>query len=259
MENYLVMKVTFLGTGTSMGVPIIGCKCEICQSQNPKDQRFRSSVLVSVDNKNFIVDTGPDFRMQCLKNHVQHIDAVLITHIHRDHIAGLDDIRPFCYQQKAFIPVYGSEYVCQRLERDFSYCFGENRYPGVPDIELHRIDDQPFEVFGVKVIPIIVMHAKMKVDAYRFDNFTYITDASFISEESVKKIEGTEYLVVNALRKEPHPSHFTLQQALDLISRINPKHAWITHVGHTLGFYDEVQSTLPENVTLAYDGLQVEF
>ncbi len=259
MGKFLIMKITFLGTGTSMGVPIIGCKCEVCKSVDPKDHRFRSSIFIEVDGKKFIIDTGPDFRLQCLNNNIERIDAILITHIHRDHVAGLDDIRPFCYQQKAFIPIYGSEQVCNRIKKDFAYCFGENRYPGVPDIQLNQIDENPFVVLGVKVVPIIVMHAKMKVDAYRINNFTYITDASFISEDSVEKIVGTEYLVVNALRKEPHPSHFTLDQALHLIKRIKPNHAWITHVGHSLGLYQEVQSQLPEGVTLAYDGLKVEF
>ena len=253
------MKVTFFGTGTSLGVPIIGCKCKVCNSQNPKDKRLRSSVYVEIDGKKFVIDTGPDFRMQCLNNGVDRIDAVFITHIHRDHLSGLDDIRPFCYQQKAFIPLYGSETTCNRVLKDFAYCFGENRYPGVPDIELHQITGEVFEVQGVKIMPITVMHGKMEVTAFRIKNFTYITDASFIPDESLKKILGTEYLVVNALRKEPHPSHFTISQALDLIGRVNPKRAFITHVGHGFGFYDEMQKTLPENVTLSYDGLKIEF
>lgn len=253
------MKITFLGTGTSLGVPIIGCNCKVCRSTDKKDKRFRSSVFIETEGKNFIIDTGPDFRIQCLSNGVERVDAVFITHIHRDHLSGLDDIRPFCYQQKAFIPVYGTKITCERILKDFAYCFGENRYPGVPDITLKEITTEPFEVQGVKVIPIPVMHGKMEVTAYRIHNFTYITDASFISEESIKKIAGTEYLVVNALRKEPHPSHFTLSEALALIEKIRPKHAYITHVGHGFGFYDEMQKTLPENVTLSYDGLKIEF
>ena len=253
------MKITFLGTGISLGVPIIGCNCKVCRSTDKKDKRFRSSVFIETGGRSFIIDTGPDFRIQCLNNGVERVDAVFITHIHRDHLSGLDDIRPFCYQQKAFIPVYGTKTTCERILKDFAYCFGENRYPGVPDITLKEISAEPFEVQGVKVIPIPVMHGKMEVTAYRIDNFTYITDASFIPEESIKKIAGTEYLVVNALRKEPHPSHFTLSQALDLIEKIRPKHAYITHVGHGFGFYDEMQKTLPENVTLGYDGLKIEF
>ncbi|MBQ5403964.1 MAG: MBL fold metallo-hydrolase [Bacteroidales bacterium] len=252
------MKITFLGTGTSMGVPIIGCKCRVCLSDNPKDKRFRSSVFIETDNKNFIIDTGPDFRIECLNNGVERIDAILITHIHRDHLSGLDDIRPFCYQQKEFIPIYASNSVCKQIRKDFAYCFGENRYPGVPDIELHEISDKDFEVLGTSITPIKIMHAKLEVTAFRFGKFTYITDASYIPEESVKKILGTEYLVVNALRKEPHPSHFTLSQALDLIERVKPKQAFLTHIGHTLGPYDEVQNALPKNVTLAYDGLKLE-
>jgi phosphoribosyl 1,2-cyclic phosphate phosphodiesterase len=253
------MKVTFLGTGTSLGVPIIGCKCAVCNSQDKRDRRLRSSVYVQVSGKCFIIDTGPDFRIQCLDNGVKRVDAVFITHIHRDHLSGLDDIRPFCYQQKAFIPLYGTKTTCERVLKDFGYCFGENRYPGVPDVELQEIGRENFDVQGVTVTPITVMHGKMEVTAYRIENFTYITDASFIPEESLKKILGTEYLVVNALRKEPHPSHFTIYQALDLIEKVAPKHAYITHVGHGFGFYDEMQKTLPQNVTLAYDGLQIEF
>lgn len=253
------MRITFLGTGTSMGIPIIGCNCRVCTSQDPADKRFRSSVFVEIDGKNFIVDTGPDFRMQCLNNNIRRIDAIFITHIHRDHLSGLDDIRPFCYQQRAFIPIYGSGEVCAKIMKDFAYCFGDNRYPGVPDIELHEIGLRKFNVLGVDVQPIVVKHAKMNVSAYRFGKFTYITDASYISEDAIKLIEGTEYLVVNALREMPHPSHFTLGQALELVERIGPKMAYITHTSHDLGLASEVQPRLPKNVMLAYDGLSVEF
>jgi len=251
------VKTTFLGTGTSLGVPIIGCKCGVCRSRDVRDKRQRSSVLVEIDGRNIIIDTGPDFRAQCLSNNIEHIDAILVTHPHRDHIAGLDDIRPFCYIQKQYIPVYASPSTCNAIQHDYSYCFATPKYPGVPDIELHQIKNYiPFDAAGIQVTPFPVMHAKMEVTAYRFRNFTYITDAWQISEESVNAAKGTQYLVVNALRKEPHPSHFNLEQALDFIATIKPEHAYLTHIGHSLG-YEETQAILPPNVQMAYDGLSI--
>lgn len=247
-----------MGTGTSLGVPIVGCRCSVCTSSDARDKRSRSSVLVEHQDKNIVIDTGPDFRSQCIASNVSRVDAILITHPHRDHLAGLDDIRPFCYQQKCFIPIYGSQISCNAIRRDFGYCFAEPKYPGVPDIELHEFDyKSPINVCGISVTPIPVMHAKMEVSAYRIDDFTYITDASHISSESLRLIEGSRFVVVNALRREEHPSHFTLSQALDLIDTIKPEKALITHIGHSLG-HAETEVTLPENVRMAYDGLRVE-
>ncbi len=255
----MTARITFLGTGTSLGVPIIGCDCAVCRSADPHDKRTRSSLLIETQGRTFVIDTGPDFRSQCLINNVRHIDAVLITHPHRDHLAGLDDIRPFCYLQRQDIPVYGSKLSCDAIRHDYSYCFANPKYPGVPDIELHEIADQPFRVCGVEFVPFTVMHAKMAVTGYRTGDFTYITDASLIPGESIDKIRGTKHLVVNALRIEPpHPSHFTLPQALDFIAETAPDEAYITHIGHAIG-HKQAQAALPPNVHLAYDGLTLEF
>lgn len=254
------MKVTFLGTGTSLGVPIVGCDCPVCQSADPKDKRLRSSALVETDGRCIVIDTGPDFRQQCLDNSVRHIDALLITHPHRDHLAGLDDIRPFCYIQQQDIPVYASPYTCGAIRHDFAYCFADPKYPGVPDIVLEEVEYyKPFEVLGVEITPFPVMHAQMVVTAYRIGSFTYITDASSVPEKSMEVMEGSEVLVINALRKDPpHPAHLTLPQALDIISKINPQEAYITHISHNIA-HAETQKTLPSNVHLAYDGLRIEF
>ncbi len=253
------MKVTFLGTGTSLGVPIVGCDCAVCRSTDPHDKRLRSSALVEIDGRCIVIDTGPDFRQQCLAYNVRHIDALLITHPHRDHLAGLDDIRPFCYIQQQDIPVYASGFTCNAIRHDFAYCFAEPKYPGVPDIVLHELEYyKPIDVLGVEIMPLPVMHAQMVVTAYRIGDFTYITDASSVPEESLEIIKGTKTLVVNALRKErPHPAHFILPQALDLIAQIAPREAYITHISHDIP-HAATQQELPPNVHLAYDGLRLE-
>lgn len=252
------MKVTFLGTGTSQGVPVIACKCEVCQSTNSKDKRLRTSILITYNNKNIVVDTGPDFRQQMLANHVEQLDAVMFTHEHKDHIAGLDDIRAFNYQSKQDMPIFATEQVQIGLKKEFHYIFADFKYPGIPKVELNTIHNfKPFELFNKIVTPIEVMHYKLPVTAFRIDNFSYITDANFISNSEKEKLKGTEILVVNALRKEEHISHFTLQQALDLIEEIKPKQAYLTHISHLLGLHDEVSLELPENVSIAYDGLVI--
>ena len=253
------MKVTFLGTGTSQGVPVIACQCEVCLSSNPKDKRLRTSILLSYNDKNIVIDTGPDFRQQMLRENVQHLDAVLFTHEHKDHIAGMDDIRAFNYQTKSEMPIYATNQVQKGLKKEFHYIFTEFKYPGIPKVDLHTINHtQPFELFGKTITPIEVMHYKLPVTAFRIDNFTYITDANFISDQEKEKIKGTEILVINALRKEEHISHFTLQQALDLIAEIQPKKAYLTHISHLLGKHDEVSLELPKHVVMAYDGLEVK-
>ena len=252
------MKITFLGTGTSQGVPVIACKCKVCQSTNSKDKRLRTSILINYNGKNIVVDTGPDFRQQMLINQVDNLDAVLFTHEHKDHIAGLDDIRAFNYQSKKDMPIYATEQVQFGLKKEFHYIFADFQYPGIPKVKLNTIHNfKPFTLFGKTITPIEVMHYKLPVTAFRIDNFTYITDANFISDSEKLKLKGTEILVVNALRKEEHISHFTLQQALDLITEIKPKQAYLTHISHLLGTHNDVSLELPDNVSIAYDGLEI--
>jgi len=253
------MITTFMGTGTSLGVPIIGCDCHTCTSGDSRDKRTRSSIHIESQGISLIIDTGPDFRTQCLATGVSRVDAVLITHPHRDHLAGLDDIRPFCYKQQANIPVYAPPESCQAIRRDFAYCFAEPRYPGVPDIDLHEIGYmQPFQIGALSIIAIPVMHGKMQIAAYRIGGFTYITDANSISAESMAAIQGTEYLVVNSLSTRQHHSHFSLQEALEVVAQVQPREAYLTHIGHSLGRYQETEPTLPPHVHLAYDGLRLE-
>jgi phosphoribosyl 1,2-cyclic phosphate phosphodiesterase len=252
------MKITFLGTGTSQGVPVIACKCEVCQSTNSKDKRLRTSILINYNDRNIVIDTGPDFRQQMLINSIDQLDAVLFTHEHKDHIAGLDDIRAFNYQSQQDMPIYATEQVQIGLKKEFHYIFADIKYPGIPKVQLNTIHNfKSFELFNKIITPIEVMHYKLPVTAFRIDNFTYITDANFISHTEKEKIKGTEILVINALRKEEHISHFTLQQALDLIAEIKPKHAYLTHISHLLGKHDDVSLELPDNVSIAYDGLVI--
>jgi phosphoribosyl 1,2-cyclic phosphate phosphodiesterase len=254
----LIMRATFLGTGTSQGVPVITCRCAVCTSEDPRDQRLRTSVLLSTEDAHVVIDTGPDFRQQMLRGKVPRLDAVVFTHEHKDHIAGLDDIRAYNYSQKQKIPVYCTERVEGALRREFAYAFEEPEYPGIPEIELVRISEGPFQVASIELMPIAVMHQRMPVLGYRWGGFTYITDANFISEEEKSKIYGSEILVLNALRHDVHPSHYNLEQALRLVEEIQPERAYFTHISHQLGMHREVEATLPTNVFLAYDGLTLE-
>ena len=253
------MEIIFLGTGTSLGVPIIGCKCKVCMSKNSRDKRLRSSVFVKTDNNvNIVIDTGTDFRTQILRENITRVDAVFITHPHRDHLAGLDDIRPFNYMYKKNMPVYGNENTCKHIKNEFFYSFAVPRYPGVPEIDLHQVGDEPFYVKGEKIVPINVLHYKMEVLGFRIGNFSYITDASYISDEELEKIKDSDVLVINALRKrDPHISHFILPQALEIIKKTSPKMAYLTHVSHAIGLYNDTEKNLPKNVHLAYDGLKI--
>ena len=252
------MKVTFLGTGTSQGVPIIACSCPVCQSDDSHDKRLRSSAMVEVDGVRILIDAGPDFRQQMLREGVKDLDAILLTHEHKDHVGGLDDVRAFNYVLQRPMDIYALERVLGHLKVEFSYVFSEKPYPGVPQMALHPIGNEPFSVKGVEVIPISVRHFRLPVSAYRINDFTYITDANYISEEEKQKLVGTRVLVVNALRREEHISHFTLSQALELIREVKPEVAYLTHISHQLGRYADVLKELPENVFLAYDGLCVE-
>ncbi len=253
------MKVTFLGTGTSQGVPIIACDCLVCSSTNKRDKRLRSSILIQTDDRNIVVDTGPDFREQMLVSGIRHLDAILFTHAHRDHLAGLDDIRGFNFIMKKAIDVYCEEWVENSIRSEFHYAFTEPKYPGVPEMNIHRIGTESFELFGNVIRPIRVLHHKLPVLGFRFGEFVYITDANAISDGEKEKIKGCKYLVLNALRREKHISHFTLDEAVELINELNPQEAFLTHISHQLGLHDEVEKELPSHIHLAYDGLQLDF
>ncbi len=253
------MKITFLGTGTSQGVPVIACSCKVCSSTDVKDKRFRSSIFIEIANKSLVIDTGPDFRSQMLANNVLRLDAVLFTHEHKDHVAGLDDIRPFNFKQQAPISVYASERVEQAIKREYHYIFAEKKYPGIPEIRLNRIDLNRFFVCGdIEIIPIEVKHYLMSVLGFRINNFTYITDAKTVDLQEIEKIKGTEVLVINALRIETHPAHFNLDEALQFIELIKPKKAFLTHISHLFGTHRQIEQLLPENVFVSYDGLQID-
>lgn len=253
------MKITFLGTGTSQGVPVIACGCIVCTSVNAKDKRLRSSIMVSgTAAGNIVVDTTPDFRYQMLRANVKHLEAVLITHSHKDHIAGMDDIRAFNYFQQQSIDIYASTFSQEVIMREFSYAFAEHKYPGIPEINLKTIDSSPFDVNGLTIMPVKVMHHLMPVLGFRFGDFTYITDANFISEEEKDKIRGSKVLVLNALRREKHISHFTLGEAMALARELGIPQVYFTHISHQLGLHDEVNAELPPGMALAYDGLEIE-
>jgi phosphoribosyl 1,2-cyclic phosphate phosphodiesterase len=252
------MKVTFLGTGTSQGVPMIGCQCEVCQSSNSKDKRLRTSILISDKGKNVVIDTGPDFRQQMLREDVREMEAVVFTHEHKDHIAGLDDVRAYNYLQNKSMDVYASPRVQEALRRDFFYVFSGVNYPGIPQLTLHTITNEPFEVGGMKFIPIEVMHMKLPVLGFRIGDFTYITDANFISEKEKEKVRGSKVLVLNALRREKHVSHYTLDEAVDLMNELKPEQGYFVHISHQLGLHEEVNTALPSNLQCAWDGLKIE-
>lgn len=251
------MKITFLGTGTSQGVPIIGCDCEVCTSADFHDKRLRTSVLLQENDKNIVIDTGPDFRYQMLRANVKTLDAVLLTHEHKDHIAGLDDVRAFNYRQKRAMDIYANKRVQEALKREFYYAFSEKKYPGIPLLTLHDINNEPFSVCGIDFIPIEVMHYKLPVLGFRTGGFTYITDAKTIAASEIEKIKGTKILVINALQKGSHISHLTLEEAIQLAGEIRAEKTYLTHISHNLGLYEKVSRELPEGIYLAYDGLQI--
>ena len=251
------MEITFLGTGTSQGIPIIGSNHPVCLSENPKDKRLRVSVLVKIHDLNIVIDCGPDFRQQMLANKVERVDAILYTHEHSDHTIGLDDIRPYFFKQ-GDIPVFAHQRVMDSLRKRFDYIFAsENKYPGAPSVREHIIENKPFKFNDVRITPVNAMHNRLQVFGFRIGNFAYLTDVKTIEEEEARKLKGVDVLVVNALRVEPHHSHFNLEEALEFIKKINPKRAYLTHISHMLGFHDEVQASLPENVFLAYDNLKI--
>lgn len=251
------MKITFLGTGTSQGVPVIGCECEVCSSIDFQDKRLRTSIHIETENLSLVIDTGPDFRQQMLRERVKKLDAVLYTHAHKDHTAGMDDIRSYNFKQKVDMPIYATADVITQLKQEFSYVFAEKKYPGIPQVVVNEIINQPFKIKELTINPILVMHYKLPVFGFRIHDFTYITDANYISDEEKEKIKGSKILVLNALQKEQHISHFSLAQALDLIEEIAPEQAYLTHISHRLGKHRHVKNELPDNVQLAFDGLKV--
>lgn len=246
-----------MGTGTSGGVPMIACGCHVCTSKNPKDKRLRSSILVQSNTTTLVVDTTPDFRTQMLREHVKKLDAVIFTHLHKDHIAGLDDIKAYNFFQKKPIDVYANELTQHALKKEFSYIFADKKYPGIPSVNVHTITDRTFLVGDIPVTPILVYHLHMPVLGFRFGKFTYITDANRIDDAEKDKIRGSDILVINALRKTEHISHFSLREAVTLIQDLQIPHGYITHISHQLGTFDEIKNELPENIQLAWDGLRL--
>jgi phosphoribosyl 1,2-cyclic phosphate phosphodiesterase len=254
------LKITILGSGTSQGVPVIACNCNVCTSKNPKDNRLRSSILISYKGNNYVVDSGPDFRQQMLREQVKTLSGVLFTHEHKDHLAGLDDVRAFNFKEQRDMQVYCTSRVEEALRREYAYVFTVKRYPGIPAINLNRIDKETnIELEdGLTIIPIEVMHYRLPVLGFRIGDFTYITDAKTVTEEERLKIRGTKVLIINALRKEEHISHFNLEEALAFIKDIQPETAYITHISHLFGTHEEISDFLPENVFVAYDGFSLE-
>lgn len=251
------MIVTFLGTGTSQGIPVIACTCPVCNSTDYKDKRLRSSVHIEVEGLHLNIDVGPDFRQQMLYNNIKQMDAILMTHEHKDHTAGLDDVRSFNFSQGKDMPLYGRQLVLNQITQEFSYIFSNSKYPGVPQVERIAIGNTMFKIDGVKIIPIEVLHYKLPVFGFRIENFAYITDANYISDQEKKKLNGLKVLVLNALQIKKHISHFTLSEALELIEELQPEKAYLIHISHKLGLSRDISPTLPHNVNLAYDGLRI--
>jgi len=252
------LRITFLGTGTSMGVPVIGCKCETCLSTDAKDYRLRTSILIQYEGQNIVVDSGPDFRYQMLKNKVDHLEALVFTHEHKDHTAGMDDVRAYNFIQRQSVNIWASERVERALRREFHYAFAETRYPGVPEITFHTIDGSPFKIGNLNLEPLEVMHHKLPVYGFKIKGFVYITDASMIPEATWEKMTGAEVLVLNALRKTEHISHFTLAEATQIAKDTAAKQTYLTHISHQMGKHIDVENELPQGVNLAYDGLVIE-
>lgn len=256
--SFPALTITFLGSGTSSGVPMIACDCEVCTSPDKKDKRLRSSILVQSPTTTLVVDTGPDFRYQMLRREVTHLDAIIYTHPHKDHMAGLDDVRAFNFRTGRPMDIYADSLTEEALRRDFYYAFSDTRYPGIPQLDLHTITLEPFIVGDIPVTPILVWHMKMPVMGFRFGNFTYITDANRIDEAEKEKIRGSEVLVLNALRRQKHISHFTLGEAIDLVKELDVPTAYFTHISHQLGRHQPVEAELPPGMHLAWDGLVIK-
>lgn len=251
------MKVTFLGTGTSQGVPVIGCSCDVCHSLDYRDKRLRTSVHIQIEDQSIVIDTGPDFRQQMLRERVQQLDFVLFTHSHKDHTAGLDDVRAFNFKQSMDMPLYGTSEALNQLKTEYFYAFQEKKYPGTPQLQLNEISDKPFQVNGIEITPLPVKHLHMPVLGFKIGDFSYITDANFIPPKTLQLLEGTKTLVLNALQKEPHISHFNLTEAVAMAKQIGAEQTYFTHISHKLGLHNKVSEELPNGVALAYDGLAI--
>jgi phosphoribosyl 1,2-cyclic phosphate phosphodiesterase len=249
--------ITFLGTGTSQGVPVIACDCEVCTSADPHDNRLRSSIMIETVDKTVVIDSGPDFRYQMLRENVKKLDAIVFTHEHKDHVAGMDDIRAFNYRQNAPIDVYATERVQTALKREFAYIFADFKYPGIPQINMHTIDLHSFDIGSLHLIPVEVMHYKLPVLGFRINDFTYITDAKTVSESEIQKIKGTKTLVINALQTQSHISHFTLDEAIVFAQQIGAEKTYLTHISHRLGLHKGMSADLPPGIEFAYDGLKL--
>ncbi len=254
------MVLKFLGSGTSQGVPVIGCSCEVCISKNPKDSRFRSSVMITTDSGNkILIDCGPDFRQQMLNNKENHVDVVLITHEHNDHVIGLDDMRPLIFRSHKEMPIYCGKRGGTEIMQRFPYAFTTEKYPGAPSFEMHEITTS-FQLFDCEITPIEVLHYKIPIFGFKMKNIAYITDASFISEKEKEKLQNLDFLILNCIRRvDLHPAHFILPQVLDLFAELKPKKMLLTHISHHFGKHDEIEKELPENVHLAYDGQEIVF
>jgi phosphoribosyl 1,2-cyclic phosphate phosphodiesterase len=251
------LSITFLGTGTSQGIPMIASNHPVCLSKNLKDNRLRSSIMISWDDVSYTVDCGLDFRQQMLRENIQSLDGVFFTHEHADHIGGLDDLRPFCYKIGE-MPIYLNQRTLESLEKRFEYIFSlENKYPGAPSVLPNVVHKNSFVVNGLAVTPIEVFHGNLPITAYRFGDVAYLTDVKSVSEEEKQKLQNLDVLIVNALRIEKHPTHFNLEEALEFVADVRPKKAFFTHISHRLGFHDEVSKSLPDNVSIAYDGLKI--
>ena len=251
-------RLTFLGTGTSQGVPMIGCTCEVCTSQAPEDKRLRSSVFVEHEGLKVLIDAGPDFRYQMLRERICSVDAILLTHNHKDHTGGLDDIRAFNYHEKKAAQIYCEKYVEDSLRMEYSYAFAKNKYPGAPEWEVHIIDNKPFEINGTDIVPIRGMHYKLPVLGYRFGNIAYCTDMNQIPESEFEKLHGLDHFVINCVKYGKHISHFSLEEAVEVAQKVGAKHSWLTHLSHQLPLHEVLQAELPEGIHPAYDGLVIE-
>jgi phosphoribosyl 1,2-cyclic phosphate phosphodiesterase len=252
------MKITFLGTGTSQGVPVVACPCDVCRNGSRKDHRLRSSILIEANDDVFVVDAGPDFRQQLLRENVDRLDALLITHRHKDHIAGMDDVRSFNWVTGKPMDVYAAPKDNERIRVEYSYAFSESAYPGVPRFNLHSVGDHPFKVGHTRIIPLELLHMKMEILGFRVGDFAYLTDTNYIPGGVMASLTDCEVIVLNALRREKHVSHYNLEEAISVLEFLRPKKAYLTHLSHLIGFHDEVEKSLPEFIRLAYDGLKLE-